>query len=171
MTHPRRLFEPDENEILTSVEEEREKYEFVEGILNRNGGKDLTRNPHVLDVGCGGGHLLKYLKQRGIEAVGVDITYRPELDGLNVVIADAHQLPFDDGFFDIAWSSGLYDPTLYKQDEPRLMREIFRVVRRGGVYVIDDPDQPNLHIPGTAILLDKLPMGPDVRVSILGKVE
>jgi SAM-dependent methyltransferase len=74
----------------------------------------------LLEVGCGGGVLLRKVLERGARAVGVD--HSPEMvrlatetnrdavrDGrLEVFEAEGSQLPVPDGAFTIAWSTGVF---------------------------------------------------------------
>lgn len=72
-------------------------------------------NDWVLDLGCGTGAHAVRIAQRGATVVAVDITRqgvgsareRLRREGLrgHYAVADAEQLPFRDGAFDIAWTS------------------------------------------------------------------
>jgi len=55
------------------------------------------RYKKILDVGCGKNVLAKYLRQLGVDAVGVDFSPHSNAD----IIADATALPFRDGCFDL----------------------------------------------------------------------
>lgn len=60
----------------------------------------------ILEVGCGGGALLSFLRERGHEATGVDISGEAvamaarAAPGCRVLEADAARLPFPDSSFD-----------------------------------------------------------------------
>ena len=96
----------------------------------------------VLDVGCGLGGSARYMAARhGVEVVGVDLT--PEYcragriltertglaDRVELVTANALDLPFPDGSFDQVWSEHV---TMNIAEKPRLYAELRRVLRRGG---------------------------------------
>lgn len=85
----------------------------------------------VLDLGCGRGVLLEYLKQKlGIQAVGVDLDLRKARAcvkrGLSVYMGDMTEFmaQYPDGHFDYVICSR----TLQELDEPsRVIREALRV--------------------------------------------
>jgi ubiquinone/menaquinone biosynthesis C-methylase UbiE len=87
----------------------------------------------VLDVGCGTGHFSRWLAQRGLRVVGVDISSAmleraSRGDGIRYVYGDALALPFVDGSFDLV----VFVTTLEFVDNPvRALREAIRVARAG----------------------------------------
>lgn len=102
----------------------------------------------VLDVGCGPGHDVLAMGAR--RSVGVDrsatMCNRAREAGATVVQADAAALPFRDS----AFSGVRSDRTLQHVADPVAgLREQLRVVRRGGLVVVADPDQETLliHVP------------------------
>ena len=87
-------------------EEQLEKYD----LIFRNSMIDLEDVELVLDVGCGIGLLREYLRELGFDGlyVGLDILEdrimeaRKNRDhGSDLVLADAHHLPFRDRVFDL----------------------------------------------------------------------
>ncbi|MEO5374467.1 MAG: class I SAM-dependent methyltransferase [Alphaproteobacteria bacterium] len=101
----------------------------------------------VLEIGCGaGGHSVLFAR-RGAVMTSVDIT--PErvaatgrkfalLEGLidpgcRAMSADAENLPFPDGSFDIVYSNGVLHHT---HDTGRAIAEVYRVLKPGGLAVI-----------------------------------
>ena len=87
-------------------EEQLEKYD----LIFRNSMMDLGRVELVLDVGCGIGLLKEYLRELGFDGlyIGLDILEdrimeaRKNCDhGSDLVLADAHHLPFRDRVFDL----------------------------------------------------------------------
>jgi SAM-dependent methyltransferase len=106
---------------------------------------NLLRAQRVLDVGSGTGAVTEELAARtGGQVVGVDIDpamvafaqgrggrveYRP---------GDAHNLPFDDGWFDV---SACHFLLLWCRDPARAAAEMVRVTQPGGaVLVCAEPD-------------------------------
>lgn len=99
----------------------------------------IKRGDLVLDVACGTGESACYLaEQFGARVYGIDYTEelvrqaraKAEDRGLDAVFeqADAGALPFDGGRFDAVVS----EATLCFLDKPRVLGEMFRVVRPGG---------------------------------------
>ncbi|HEV2975270.1 MAG TPA: methyltransferase domain-containing protein [Solirubrobacteraceae bacterium] len=98
-----------------------------------------TAGLDVLDVGCGQGIDLVEYAIAGARATGVDLTprhvelARRHLAALglsaSVVHGDAEQLPFRNASFDFVASNGVLHHT---PDMPAALREIRRVLRRGG---------------------------------------
>jgi SAM-dependent methyltransferase len=105
--------------------------------------------PRVLDLGCGDGDLTA-LMARSIRArfVGLDLSARA-LDACRAAVVDssvglvrasAYQLPFADGTFDAVVSFGYASAGSYVGVE----RELARVLRPGGVAIVDFPS-PSLY--------------------------
>ncbi len=92
-----------------------------------------TKDAHtLLDVGCGDGLLLSLVKEKGIEAKGVDISEKgaekARAKGHDVVVGDiSGPLPFPDNAFDIVTALDVLEH-LYAPEA--LLREAARVSRR-----------------------------------------
>lgn len=93
----------------------------------------------VLIIGAGQGLIVRYLKDKGIRAVGLDINpdmvrTAKEKYNIDIVEGDAGSLPFDDETFNtVIISSGVVD---YGADEAAIARfisEAKRVCRIGGI--------------------------------------
>jgi SAM-dependent methyltransferase len=101
----------------------------VLGLLGEGTGR-------LVDVGCGGGSFAATLGERGWQPTGVDVS-EDQLRlarerGVDVVRADATDLPFDDSFFDAAVSVFTHTDM---DDFPAALREVARVLRPGGIFV------------------------------------
>jgi SAM-dependent methyltransferase len=97
----------------------------------------------VLDAGCGTGAMLNWLERyaRGGRVAGIDVS-SDALDfcrarGLgNLAQASATQLPFDDETFDLVTSFDVLVQIPGEGSDKRAMREMFRVLRPGGVAFV-----------------------------------
>jgi SAM-dependent methyltransferase len=98
---------------------------------------DLLPPGRVLDLGCGVGHSYSLLAPR--ETVGVDIA-PAALEGQerDTVVADMRSLPFPDGSFDSVLSVQSIE---HVPDPERVLAEVRRVVRPGGVAVFVTPNR------------------------------
>jgi ubiquinone/menaquinone biosynthesis C-methylase UbiE len=87
----------------------------------------------VLEVGCGTGHFTRWLREKELFAVGLDLSAEMLAVGkgvgtLDFVQADAHHLPFTDGTFDLV----ALVTTLEFLREPRMaLAEAIRVSKDG----------------------------------------
>jgi ubiquinone/menaquinone biosynthesis C-methylase UbiE len=103
-----------------------------------------------LDVGCGEGHMLGDLHQRGLlgRMVAVD------LDPTRIAFAhtrypfcayqtgDVHQLDFADGTFDYLLAAEVLE---HLPDPRRALQELRRVVKPGGYLIVSVPHEPFFH--------------------------
>jgi len=124
----------------------------VAGATIRPGGLTLTERgiafcrfpsgARLLDVGCGAGATVEYLRSRyGFAAAGVDISRLLIAEGLvrdpalPLVEAEAEALPVEDGVLD----GVLCECVLSLVGEPlRALREFRRVLRPGGHLILSD---------------------------------
>lgn len=117
----------------------------------------------VLEVGAGAAQCSRWLVSQGAKAVALDVStaqlrHGRELDArtgieTTLVQADAQQLPFQDGVFDLACSA--YGAVPFVSDSGAVMSEVMRVLRPGGRWVfsvthpirwcfLDDPGEGGL---------------------------
>lgn len=106
---------------------------------------DLKAGSRVLDVGSGPGHQAYEIAQvvgSGGRIEGVDSaegsveTGRRRCAGLenaSFTLGDANSLAYDDGTFDTAMSSQVFE---YLDDVPKALGEMFRVLKPGGRVLI-----------------------------------
>jgi SAM-dependent methyltransferase len=104
--------------------------------------RDLPPRADVIELGCGTGAVSAWLARRGMRPVGVDIS-RAQLDtaeqlqrtyGLSfpLVCANAEEVPFDNGSFDVAISE--YGASLWC-DPRHWLPEAHRLLRPGGLLL------------------------------------
>jgi SAM-dependent methyltransferase len=88
-----------------------------------------------LDLGCGTGLAFPLLDAAGWDVIGVEVSEgqiaRARDRGVNVLKADAHELPFEDGSFDAVIS--ILTHTDF-DDARAVFAEVARVLRHGGVF-------------------------------------
>jgi ubiquinone/menaquinone biosynthesis C-methylase UbiE len=99
----------------------------------------------ILDIGCGYGRTLNELHEAGFKKlVGVDFSQgmidrghrlHPHLD---LQKTDGNTLPFKDNTFDAVILIAVLTCIAESKGQHRLMAEIERVLRRGGILYIDD---------------------------------
>ncbi len=110
----------------------------------RDGGTDLTASD-VLDVGCGAGRLTNRLAELGARSVsGVDLmparvaAARASYPALDVREANAAQLPFADGSFDLVTHFACLSSVLDDEVRRAIAAEMWRVTRAGGAILSYD---------------------------------
>jgi SAM-dependent methyltransferase len=99
----------------------------------------------VLDIGCGSGYLLHRMLEFGAgAATGVDLmparieAARSRYPQLSFVCANAAELPFPDGEFDLVTHFTCLSSVLDPQLRAAIAAEMWRVVRPGGVVLSFD---------------------------------
>lgn len=98
----------------------------------------------ALDVGCGGGFLTEEIARMGFDATGVDPSERSiraaadhaRESGLDIRYAtgSGESLPFEDGSFGAVFCCDVLE---HVRDLPKVISEISRVLRPGGVFCYD----------------------------------
>lgn len=99
----------------------------------------------LLDVACGSGRYMRALERLGVDVVGVDLSEyllgeAARSSGLagRLVRCDVRALPFGDATFGAAinmfTSFGYFEADA---DNARVLHEVARVLRAGGVFVLD----------------------------------
>jgi ubiquinone/menaquinone biosynthesis C-methylase UbiE len=132
----------------------------------------FTANTSVLDVGCGlGGPCRLLADEYGCNVTGIDITeafIRAAIQLTELVHleqkakflqADALQLPFEDNYFDAAWTQHVQ---MNIEDKERFYSEIYRVLKPGGRFIYYDIFSKNgepIHFP--------VPWADDASISFL----
>jgi SAM-dependent methyltransferase len=104
-----------------------------------------VRGLRVLDYGCGHGMAAVVLARRGAAVTAFDLSEgylheaaaRAAANGvaLDLVKADGERLPFADAAFDRVWGNAV----LHHLDPGRAGRELYRVLRPGGLAVFCEP--------------------------------
>ena len=105
--------------------------------------------PPVLDIGCGDGHFASIAYEQLPLDVGIDVFRRDLHEAARragvyrkVMFASATALPFADASFNTVVSNCVIE---HIPDNAAVLREIYRVLRPGGVFVTTLPSE---HFPG-----------------------
>jgi arsenite methyltransferase len=125
---------------------------FIESFTGANNPQpfvDLEEGEVVLDLGCGAGlDLYFYAKSVGEKgkAYGLDISTEMidkaknniesvGLKNVEFVCGSSDKLPFEDDFFDIVASNGIYN---LSPDKEKVLAEVYRVLKPGGRTVFSE---------------------------------
>jgi SAM-dependent methyltransferase len=104
----------------------------------------------LLDIGCSSGWLAQYVADKGFKTyIGIDrviVGAEPGNPGSKFLEGSVFNLPFRDEAFDAAT---LFDVVehLPKNSEGRALREVHRILRKGGKLYFSTPHASPLHSP------------------------
>lgn len=117
---------------------------------------DNLKNERILDVGCGGGILLKELVSGNKfikEAVGIDLSQEMLMLAqknnknrkIKLILANMKKIPFKDEYFNLIVSTNALDCV---EDIEQVLRELFRVLKKDGgiIFSIRHPVRNSLYI-------------------------
>jgi len=104
----------------------------------------------VLDAGCGAGRNSVLLSERGAQVTGLDIDpkalkvaasrCREHGVAVELVKGSVVKMPFLEGSFDAVVFQNVLEHTT-RSDQPQALREMMRVLRKGGVLFIQTPNK------------------------------
>ncbi len=115
-------------------------------LLRRHGIETLA-GPRILEVGCGGGSLLRTLLHYGADGdrlTGIDIASATiagagaSLPGTPLAVANAAALPYRDASFDVTFAFTSLTSMLDQREREQAAVETLRVLRPGGLLVVYD---------------------------------
>ena len=111
---------------------------FIEDVLSAT----LTCADSCIDVGCGDGATIVKWGREGLNLTGVDVSATAvelaQNAGLNaLLVSDAADLPFESDTFDVGICLEVLEHLLAPADAAR---EILRVLRPGGVFLLTVPN-------------------------------
>ena len=100
------------------------------------------RGGRILDIGCGSYPLflsrIEFSEKYGLDK-SIPLDLRPEGMRLsNYDLETGSDLSFDDGFFDVVTMLAVFEH-IEKPNLKLLLREIYRVLKPGGVYILTTP--------------------------------
>jgi SAM-dependent methyltransferase len=101
----------------------------------------IRRNSLVVDVGCGVGSNLAFLKSMGLRVIGIDsemysLSFAKTLSGGPLVNGDLLRLPIKSDSIDLMIATDIFE---HIEEDVLGMKEIYRVLKRGGKAIITVP--------------------------------
>jgi len=101
----------------------------------------IEPNSKVLDLGCGNGRLIDFLKDKNIEYFGIDfseelIKMAKNKYGNNFQVADILNLPFSDNYFDTIWSIAVFHHIPSRELRLLALKEMKRVLKDKGRVIM-----------------------------------
>lgn len=124
---------------LADVENRSQKAAKIRAVLEEDGALDRA-NVRILDIGCSFGHILKRLTPPDGLGIGIDMDTNLGSPAGNVYFlrADAENLPFRDGSFDVVICNHVYEHT---DDAGALLAEIYRILGDDGACYFAGPNR------------------------------
>lgn len=132
-------------EVYNSSEESHKNIypsELIIGWIKRNFSSKIKRDERInykaLDLGCGWGNNLKFLKDEGFNAYGIDFSQKA-VDALkpefkeNVQVMNFSRLDFEDNSFDIIIDRSAVQHNS-KKDIELIFNEVYRVLKPNGRF-------------------------------------
>jgi len=104
----------------------------------------LRKSASILEIGCGKGMLLNSLQEAGYAVTGIDLDAdaigqcRAAFPKITAQVASGDSIPFADASFDVVLSFDVFEHIL---DSDRHLREVTRVVKPGGYYLLQTPNK------------------------------
>jgi len=106
--------------------------------------KETIKPKRVLDLGCAKGYLVDVLREKGIEAFGVDISKYAIEQGpdkirpyLEVCDLNTENLPYPDNYFDCIICMGTLE---YIANQQHALEQITRTLAKGGILLMTTLD-------------------------------
>ncbi|OHD54267.1 MAG: hypothetical protein A2Y33_16480 [Spirochaetes bacterium GWF1_51_8] len=118
------------------------RYEIITSKIKKIAADKSLKDPKIADLGCGPGHLCKYIHDAGFPVVGVDISEnsleKVREKGIKTVKADLQEkLPFKDGELDIVIATEVIE---HIYDTEAFMSELKRITKPSGSIIITTPN-------------------------------
>ena len=92
--------------------------------------------PNILEVGIGTGAVAAKVSERIGPLTGIDISQemidKINYDGVTPIVANAHNLPFEDGSFELIYMRNVIH---YIDNPQKVFSEIYRCLKKGGQFL------------------------------------
>jgi len=104
----------------------------------------ISPEHRVLEIGCGIGSVVAALNEKGIDAIGTDISAaaveygRQKYPGIRIEAHPAERLPYDDASFDVVLSFDLFE---HIDQTDAHLAEVTRLLKPGGYYLFQTPNK------------------------------
>ncbi len=126
-------------EYCRITEEEGDRKFQIQMIDNTLQKINFHKKPRVIDIGCGDGRDTKYLKEKDIDAVGIDLSQgmidlgRKKYSECALIQMDMRDTVFPDDTFHGAWASSSLT-NLPKSELSSVEKEVYRILEPGGIF-------------------------------------
>lgn len=115
---------------------------YVEGVLEKYSSKKFIHS--LLDLGCGDGANLKWLRSYTKKLYGSDynisrlIRAKQKNIATKIVLADINDYPAKDESFDLIFFNHVLEHIL---DDEKALSEVFRILKKGGLCILGVPNE------------------------------
>ena len=112
--------------------------DFQEKMLERTL-KFMPSKPRVIDLGCGDGRDTEYLRRKGADVVGIDISKeminlaRKKYSKCAFLHSDMRDTVFPNDTFQGAWASTSIS-NMPKSELSRVEKEVYRIIEQGSIF-------------------------------------
>lgn len=104
----------------------------------------VNKQKKILEIGSGKGHMLHYFSEKGYDIQGVE-KYKPYIreskrlyGALPLIQVVSEELPVCDNSFDIVLSFDVFE---HIPDSDNHLREVSRILKKGGFYLLQTPNK------------------------------
>ena len=125
------------NELVIDQGNFENNIRFLEKVGN------LTSEMKILELGSGSGHMVKQLRDHGLNVIGTEvnpeyIAFAKEKFGIDLVPMSGDKLDFPDKSFDVVLSFDVFE---HIPDSDLHLREVARTLKDDGRYLLQTPNK------------------------------